>query len=277
MIKNYIVKPSEEGSLLEFLANKLGISRKKAKGLLDGREVRVNGQLIWMAKSVVRRGMQVSTKVPEEKIKRLDHKQIIYATAEYWVINKPAGVVTDESTDSLEILLQRELSDKSIRAVHRLDRDTTGCVLFTRNEQVMQSFISQFRAHTITKIYDALVWGKLARQEGKISNDIDGQSALSELRVIKSSRFVSHVKVKILTGRTHQIRRHLCAIHHPLVGDKNYGIRDRSARNNVTWIERQMLHARILQFNCPLSKKPIKVEAPLPADFRLALRKFELE
>jgi 23S rRNA-/tRNA-specific pseudouridylate synthase len=109
----------------------------------------------------------------------------------------------------------------------------------------------------------------------RISKPIGGQTAVSNVRVLDTSRTASHVSVSIETGRTHQIRIHLASIRHPVVGDRKYagGVR---LDNTLAEIPRQMLHAFALRFDHPESGKLINVKAPFPADFKACLKTFKL-
>jgi 23S rRNA pseudouridine1911/1915/1917 synthase len=136
--------------------------------------------------------------------------------------------------------------------------------------------VELFKHHRILKLYQAIVTGYLRGPEQTIDRPLDNEPAITHLQVIDSSPLASHLKVRIDTGRTHQIRKHLESIGHPVLGDKAYGTR-KVLPGELRHVGRQMLHAATLQFESPFDGTKIRVAAPLPGDFEDCLKKLRLK
>ncbi|MFL6540798.1 MAG: RluA family pseudouridine synthase, partial [Chthoniobacterales bacterium] len=169
--------------------------------------------------------------------------------------------------------------------VHRLDKETSGCLVVAKNDNTHRELSRQFAARTVKKTYLALVAGRLRagtgridapigrhpvhRQRMSIAKNARGRSALTEYRVVKSDAEMSLVECELHSGRTHQIRVHLHHLGHPILGDKLYAPKLAKA------FVRQMLHAWRLGFAHPKSNEWLQFEAPLPDDFTAALQQLE--
>ncbi len=272
--EQYTVSTDEKGTrLLDFLAQRLGISRNAAKGLLNARHVFVNRKRIWMARHPLR-ARDVVEVVPHDS--RPTHTSIatLYADDDYLVVNKPAATLSN-GPRSLEERLQRDARANWPCCVHRLDKDTTGCLLLARHQKAMDQAMQLFKQHDVSKVYRALVTGAVSPEEQTITTPIGDEHAISHVRVLDSNRDASHVSVRIETGRTHQIRKHLAGLGHPVIGDRQYGSRSKHSEK-LTKVGRQMLHAYGLQITNPISGKLIRAKAPLPHDFRRTLRLYRL-
>jgi len=273
--EKFQVKPHEDGStLLEFLADRLRCSKKQAKVLLDGKQVLVNDQRIWMAKHIVSRKDIIETIRPETKIQKIE---ILKKSGDLLIVNKPAGLVTNGSAKSLEVRLQRELNNPECCAVHRLDRETTGCVIFAKNAEAKAAMIPLFKNQEIVKIYRAIVSGRVSDHLQTITRDIDGQSATTLVNVLDCGRHASYLELRIKTGRTHQIRKHLATVRHPVLGDKGYA-GSKEMVDVLRTLSRQMLHAYKLILPTPNNpEQPLRVTAPVPADFKATLDALKLK
>ena len=217
---------------------------------------------------------------------------------DFLVVDKPAGLLTvPTAAREKDTLLARVLDYLHHRyrrrpvafVVHRLDRDTSGAVVFARTRPALHFLQDLFRRHAIDREYLALVEGSLA-SEGTFSADLAGDGVRLKRGVVapgqRGKRAVTHyrtverlpgaslVAVRLETGRTHQIRVHFAAAGHPVVGDLVYGPRDRKATRaarTAPEAPRQMLHARLLGFAHPQTGEPVRAESPLPADFQETL------
>ena len=187
--------------------------------------------------------------------------------------DKPPGLVSN-GPDSVESRL-RELTGKpGLRAVHRLDRDTSGCLLFAFDDALFDRMVALFRAEKIGKLYHALTMGRIAADTA-IEKPLDGQKAVTRIHVLDANKLASHVQARIETGRTHQIRKHLAMIRHPVLGDREYG--NAAPLDEVYQsLPRQMLHAFRLEYPDPETNAPVRVESPLPWDFRAAMKRLGL-
>ncbi|QHI70045.1 RluA family pseudouridine synthase [Tichowtungia aerotolerans] len=277
MIKeSFQVKPHEEGNaLLEVLADRLRCSKKQAKALLDGKQVMVNSQRIWMAKhKLSTRDVIEVIRSEATAVKKID---ILKKAGDILVVNKPAGLVTNDSAKSLEVRLQRELRNPELCAVHRLDRETSGCVIFAKNTEAKAAMIPIFKNQEVVKIYRAIVNGRVSDQLQTITRDIDGESATTMVNVLDRSRHASYLELRIKTGRTHQIRKHLAAVRHPVLGDKGYA-GSKGLADILRTLPRQMLHAYRLVLPVPgKANGPLRATAPIPADFQEALKALKLK
>ncbi|MBT3192027.1 MAG: RluA family pseudouridine synthase [Verrucomicrobia bacterium] len=274
----YKVRRAEDQSpLLEFVARHLSISKRAAKAILDLRNISVNGQRVWMARHALSVGDEVKVLVPPARVQpgKREKIAILYRDSDYVIANKPSGILSCGKSSSLEAILRRQLKAPDLQAVHRLDRETSGCLMFAFSEAAKERMVECFRAKAITKVYHAIVHEHMERGVRKITKPLGGQTAISNVRVLDSDRKASHVAVSIETGRTHQIRIHLASAKHPVLGDRKYagGIH---LENTLAEIPRQMLHAYELRFKHPVTDVSIKARAPLPGDFRDCLKTYRL-
>ncbi len=288
------VRASESGiPLADFISRRLNVSGKKAKACLDARCVFVNGIRAWMARHKLRVDDEVSI-VPcpagsSAYIRRtsaaaaVNVSMILFSDADYLIVNKPPGITTD-GPQSLESMLGSFLEESPSAehgacrrplAVHRLDRDTSGCVIFARTREAKRLIIPLFAGRAIFKAYHVIVKGRLAETEFMLTKPMDGKTAVTRARVLDANKLASHVLATIETGRTHQIRKHFGAIHHPVLGDRSYAGRRRASPIEMM-VPRQMLHAFQVRFKHPVTGRIVACEAPIPKDFRLCLKQFGL-
>jgi 23S rRNA pseudouridine1911/1915/1917 synthase len=200
---------------------------------------------------------------------------ILYEDETLLFVDKPAGLVVQRGYDQEEPVLldlvTAYLAEKGEETylLQRLDRGTTGVIFFSKSSKMNARLTRQFESKRIRKLYVAFCIGLLGEPQlvdapivriGAIKFGVrdEGRRALTRIVPLEPGRERSLVEVHLLTGRTHQIRVHLSAIGHPLVGDWLYGDRDRG---------RPMLHARRLEMIHPATGQPLVVESPLPADF----------
>jgi 23S rRNA pseudouridine1911/1915/1917 synthase len=218
---------------------------------------------------------------------------VLYEDDALLAINKPAGLVVHPAPGHREgtlvsALLYRwptlppGLDPARLGIVHRLDKDTSGVLLIAKTAAVLAELGRQFHDREIDKQYLALVWGVPRHTRGSIDEPIGrhpvhrqrmavrprGRAALTRYEVVETWQQVSLVRAHPATGRTHQIRVHLAALGHPIVGDRLYG-RGRDSR--AIGIARQALHAETIRFRHPIGKQAMCITAPLAADFAAAL------
>ena len=278
----WVVARAENGvSLQDFLAAKLGLSRRAAKQQIDARVVRVDGQLVWMAHHALRSGAVVSaaTAVPSPTAvsNRPSRAAVLWQDEFYLVADKPAGIVVNEAPFSLESLLREQTGNPDLRASHRLDRDTTGCVLFSKSDAAHAAVVRVFREHRVAKTYRTVVQGRWDARSSTIDLPIDGRRALSLVHCIRANARASHLAVRIETGRTHQIRRHLAMARHPVLGDTEHGSK-LLEDPRLAALSRPLLHAVELELDHPMRPGArIKVFSPLPQQFHRWLGILRLE
>jgi len=269
-----VSKLDAKSTLQEFVAVKLSVSKRAAKTLLDDRKVWVNRRCVWMAHHALRQGDTVEIAAapnPEQK-KAPPKLRVLVEDDCYLVADKPSGLLS-VGEESAEALLREQMD---VRAVHRLDRDTTGCLLFAKTEQALDAAVAVFKTRRVAKLYQVIVWGKFARSVSTITQELDGERAVSHIKREAFSQDASFLNVRIETGRTHQIRRHLASIRHPVLGDREHGVKFARDPRLLT-IPRQMLHACGIEMPHPVVLGDVlKAHSPLPADFRRCLKLFDM-
>ena len=276
--------------LQDFLAAKFSLSRRTAKAMIDGRSVWVNRKCVWMARFQLKTGdvveipdavvkgaqkqSRVDSPAPEAQPRQKRHVRVLWQDDCYLICDKPAGIVSCDDPKSVETILREQEKIPTLEAVHRLDRDTTGCLMFAKNRASLVAAVEIFKTHKVSKTYHAVVAGKFPYAHQIIDEPLDKQSALTKVNREAYGPDASFLRVRIETGRTNQIRRHLSSVRFPIVGDRVFGLK--SARDpRLMRVPRQMLHASTLAMPHPVEKRvEIKAHSPLPADFRGALKLF---
>lgn len=263
-----VSKAFQGKTLIEFLSESLEVSKNQAKRLLDARLVYVNNKRIWIAGHALALGDMVKVYGETKKssaISVITKESILYQDDHYIVLNKPAGIISN-GEKSAETHLRTLLKNRSLLAVHRLDKDTSGCLIFAANREAFDKAVETFRGKEVTKIYRVLSVGEYRGGDRTIREPIDGKEAISHVKCIKVLKELSLLEVQIETGRTHQIRKHLLSIGYPVLGDKEY-VTKRSVSDRFRGVGRQMLHAYKIKMAHPYTDKPLSVTAQYPNDF----------
>ncbi len=274
--------------LQDFLALKFSLSRRTAKAMIDGRSVWVNRKCVWIARFALRTGdlVEIPSQVVKgarkqsggedarRETKDVRHVRVLWSNESYLVCDKPAGLVSCDDPKSVETILREQEKIPTLEAVHRLDRDTTGCLMFAKNHAAFLAAVEVFKTHKVSKVYHAVTTGSFKYAHQVIDSPIDGQPAVSKVTREGAGADASFLRIRIETGRTNQIRKHLASVRAPIVGDRVFGLK--SARDSrLMRVPRQMLHASTLTLPDPLSPHDeISVHSPLPADFRATLKLF---
>ncbi|MCE5301450.1 MAG: RluA family pseudouridine synthase [Spirochaetia bacterium] len=261
-------KDGEE--LKHFLVTNLNISGNRAKQLIDSKQVFVNDRRVWIAGYQLAQGDVVivpdtASAVAQPKTIKISYK-IIYEDDNIIAVNKPTGVLADKDPKSMEAMLRRDKNMPVLRAIHRLDRDTTGAILYAKNDEVYGAYREMWHEKPVEKVYYAISLKEANFDEQEIETAVDDKLAASKVKLMAKGRGLSVFRVTIKTGRKHQIRVHLASIGHPVAGDKEYGpkVVHGDWQKNLT---RQMLHAYELRFNCPVSGVDMDIRAYFPEDF----------
>jgi 23S rRNA pseudouridine1911/1915/1917 synthase len=268
-----------------FLAAHAG-SRAAAQRLIDGGRVRVDGEE--RAKRHALRGGELIEIAAEDAAPAADVPEATYRVA--WedehllVVDKPAGVVVHPARGHEHGTLAQALERRGVAGglVHRLDRDTSGLLAVGRTEAVKEALQAALRARRILREYLALVEGRPDARTGTIeaplgrdrrvrtrmsTDTAEGRPAVTHFETEHALEGFTLLRVRLETGRTHQIRAHLKAIGHPVAGDPEYG------RAGALGLERQFLHAARLAFDHPVTRARVDVSSPLPDDLAAALRR----
>jgi len=279
-----------------FLAKQLPeYSRSRLQQLIRTGFVRLNGATT-RPRQLVRSGDKVElTEPPLEKIESQPEPiplEILFEDNDLIVINKPAGLVVHPGAGHRQHTLVNALLSHCTTLsgiggkerpgiVHRLDKETSGCLVVAKNDEAHRELSRQFAERVVEKTYLALVAGKLRKRAGVIEEKIGrhpvhrqrmsvsssrGRPAKTEYRVVRSGNQASLVECRLHSGRTHQVRVHLHHLGHPVLGDKVYATR--AAKD----FPRQMLHAWKLGFRHPGTGDWKSLEAPLPDDFATAVK-----
>ena len=289
-IASLTVQKADPKVLQDFLVLKFALTRRTAKAMIDGRSVWVNRKCVWIARYSLKTGDVVE--VPQNVVKGAmrqggrgtadavrqnaprSHVRVLWQDANYLICDKPSGIVSCDDPKSAESILREQEGVPTLEAVHRLDRDTTGCLMFAKNHAALEAAIEIFKTHKVSKTYHAIVAGRFPYAHQTINAPLDGQDARTDVAREAASADASFLRVRIETGRTNQIRRHLASVRFPIVGDRVFGLKNvRDPR--LMQVPRQMLHSSTLTMENPMSRKEqIRAHSPLPADFRAALRLF---
>ena len=281
------------------LSRLLGLSRNVIVGLIDAEEVIKDGKPV--SKSFkVSTADQIEVTMPAAKGEAkltatpIDGLDVVYDDEYVIVINKPVGIAAHPSPGWQGATVvgaifaagyQLATSGAAERqgVVHRLDVGTSGLMVVAKNEIAYSSLKDQFRNRTVSKIYHALVQGHMDPTTGTIDAPIDrhpredyrfavvanGKPSITHYKTLEVFPAVSLLEIELETGRTHQIRVHFSALHHPLVGDLTYGA-DPSLAQRLS-IARPWLHAKVLAFNHPATGERISFTAEYPADLTRSL------
>lgn len=249
-------------------------------------------------KSRLHAGDVVSVQVPDPQPMELQPENIpltiVYEDDDLLVVDKPKGMVVHPAPGNPDHTLVNALlyhcgdSLSGINGVlrpgivHRLDKDTSGLLMVAKNDFAHQKLAEQIAVHSFVREYETVVYGRLRDEEGCIRTQIGrhpvdrkkmavlqtgGREAITHYRVLQTFQGFSHVRVKLETGRTHQIRVHMAYLGHPVAGDPVYG-----PRKVITKLNGQCLHARKIGFIHPRSGDYMEFEGELPAYFTAFLR-----
>lgn len=268
-----------ERPLQDFLAQYMDVSRRVAKQQIDGRVVWVNDRCVWMARHRLRRGdiVRIAGHVASPTARSALPKtlSVLFEDADYLAVDKPAGLLANGSDSSAEGILRTQTGLSELCAVHRLDRDTTGCLLMAKSKAAYEAAVEVFRQHRVSKTYRCVVYGRWDAEATTLDLPIEGQRALTHVTCVRANDDASHLMVRIETGRTHQIRRHLAMARHPVVGDRQYGPKEVEDPHLKT-VSGPLLHAVEMQIDHPTRGGVLKVFSPIPADFHRWLTALKL-
>lgn len=288
---NLTYKVNNKMSINDILVKEYKMSTRLKTRLINNKLVFLNGKFV-DTRTIVNKGDIVTVVLDynedNSNIKPTKmNLNIIYEDEHLLLINKPAGIPVHPSILHFKDSLSNGVKwyydsinlNKKIRAVNRLDLNTSGLVLFAKNKYIQESLIKQMNNKIFKKTYLAIVAGKLPKSTGTINLPIArkdnsiiercvspvGQNAITKYKVLQEFDNYSLVECTLETGRTHQIRVHMANIGHPLIGDTLYN------PNPGNIINRQALHSYKMEFIHPILNKKMELAAPIPNDFKILL------
>ena len=316
-IINLIVKNEDKGLRIDtfITKKKKELSRTRIKNLILKKKLKLNNKIFENPSKKISEGDKIIFEIPEPEkasLKPYNYKlDIVYEDGDLIIINKSAGISMhpgagnyDNTIVNALINYNKNLSNigDELRPgiVHRIDKDTSGLIVIAKNNKSHEHLSSQFSEHTITRFYQALIWGKLRPQIGKIETLITrstknrqlmqvgaskGKKAITNYKTLEvfennNTPTFSLVECKLETGRTHQIRVHMSHKGNNILGDKKYKKKFKKFKNidpelekSILKLDRQFLHAKVLGFEHPSTKEYLKFSSNLPNDLENILKK----
>ena len=282
-----------------FLSADSALTRSQAARLIAEGRVRVNGKPA--AKSArLSGGETVTVDVPQLRETALPPQDIpldvVYEDDDVIVVNKPTGLVVHPAPGHPDGTLVNALlhhcgdslsgigGEKRPGIVHRIDRDTSGLIIAAKNDAAHLALSAQLKDHSLSRTYECLVTGNMKQDSGTVDAPIGrssadrkkmavvptGRRAVTHWEVVARYPGVTHLRCRLETGRTHQIRVHMAHIGHPILGDTVYG-----AKKPVPGLTGQCLHATGLRFIHPRTGEPVELHCPLPPEFTAMLQKLQ--
>ena len=316
-IISLLVKTEENNQRVDtFIKNKeQSLSRTRIKNLILKKNLKLNSQILISPSKKVSTGDQLSLEIPEPKLASLKPYKfkldIIYEDKDIIIINKPAGIVIHPGAGNYDNTIVNALMNycggnlsnigDELRPgiVHRIDKDTSGLIVIAKNNFAHENLSIQFNKHSIKRVYQLLIWGKLRPRTGTIKTLIKRSTKNRQLMEVGSTKgkiaitnyktlevfennktpTLSLVECKLETGRTHQIRVHMSYKGNNILGDKKYKKKFKKFKNIdpeleklILNLERQFLHAKTLGFTHPVNGKKIEFSSFLPQELENILK-----
>jgi 23S rRNA pseudouridine1911/1915/1917 synthase len=258
--------------------------RNAIKALLAHKQISIDGKVVTQFNHPIKQGQEVVIEWARiEEDPPMLGLSIIFEDNDLIIIEKQAGLLSVATEEEKEQTAYRQLTDhvkrkepkSRIFVVHRLDRDTSGVMMFAKSEEIQQKLQNEWRETVSERVYIAVVEGKVRKSEGTIKSWLTesksfkmyssptpngGQEAITRYKTLKTAATCSLLEIRLETGRKNQIRVHMEDIGHPIMGDKKYG----AARNTLG---RLGLHASILAFTHPATGKAMHFESKIPDKF----------
>ena len=279
----------EDAQLLDWLiANLKGLSRNKVKDTLHGRGIKVNGKIVTQFDYPLTRGMKISvSKSKKNDTFKSRYVNLVYEDPYLVVIEKKPGILSMAAGHKslnvktvLDDYFRQTKQRCTAHVVHRLDRDTSGLMVYAKDMQTEQTLEHEWHNIVYDRRYVAVVSGEMEEDEGTIANwlkdnkayvtysspvDNGGKYAVTHFHVLDRTTEHSLVEYKLETGRKNQIRVHSADMNHPVCGDVKNG-------NGAATIHRLCLHAYMLHFFHPVTRARMEFETPIPSQFRMLFK-----
>ncbi len=315
---NLIVKDNYKNLRVDVFINKResSLSRTRIKNLILDKRLKLNNKIIIDPSKKISNGDIIDLTIPKPKktpLKPYKYKlDIVYEDQDLLVLNKPAGIVMHPGAGNFDNTIVNALInyDESFLSnigdelrpgiVHRIDKNTSGLVVIAKNNQAHEHLSIQFSKHSITRVYQLLIWGKVRPSNGKIetlitrssknrqmmeASNTKGKKAITNYKTLEifenqNTPTLSLLECKLETGRTHQIRVHMNYLGNSIVGDDKYKKKfkkikniDSSLEKNLISLNRQFLHAKTLGFIHPKKNKEMIFNSFLPQELEIILKK----
>ncbi|MCK5685421.1 RluA family pseudouridine synthase [bacterium] len=296
----------------KYVSNSIAdIARNRVCKLIESKYIQSNNTLVERPSLKVKAGDVLTVKIPLLRRLRAEAEaiplDIVYEDEYMLIINKEPGMVVHPAVGNRSGTLVNALANhctslSSINGeyrpgiVHRLDKYTSGIIMAAKTDKIHNILARKFEYRKLSKTYLAIVWGQLKEKKGEITTSIgrhkgdrkkfsvqkDGKSAETHYEVLEEFEYISFVKIKLITGRTHQIRVHFSDIGHPVLGDTEYGGRTKKLKSlSPYWknqaieildiMHRQALHSFQIELAHPHSEEKMEIQAPLPKDMQQTL------
>ena len=314
---NLIVKDEDKNLRVDVFINKKEneLSRTRIKNLILKKFLKINNKIIIDPSKKILKGDLLGLTIPEpKKVSLKPYKyelNITYEDDDLIVLDKPAGIVMHPGAGNYDNTIVNALMNHDRNSlsniggelrpgiVHRIDKNTSGLVVIAKNNQTHEHLSVQFHNHTIKRIYDLLVWGKIKPSKGKVETLITRSSRNRQMMEVSNSKgkkaitnyktleifennnipTLSLVECKLETGRTHQIRVHMSYLGNNIVGDDKYKKKFKKLKNinpylekNLVNLNRQFLHARTIGFIHPKKNKEMLFNSFLPQELEIILK-----
>jgi len=314
---NLIVKDEDKNLRVDVFINKKEneISRTRVKNLILNQNLKLNNKVIKDPSKRIIAGDVLELRIPEPKkasLKPYKYKlDITYEDEDIIVLNKPAGIIMHPGAGNFDNTIVNALINHDKKSlsniggelrpgiVHRIDKNTSGLVVIAKNNQTHEHLSIQFANHSITRIYQLLIWGKIRPSKGKVETLITrssknrqlmevsrtkGKRAITNYETIeifenKKTPTLSLLECKLDTGRTHQIRVHMNYLGNSIVGDDKYKKKfkkikniDPSLEKNLINLKRQFLHAKTIGFIHPKKNEEMRFNSILPHELEIILK-----
>ena len=314
---NLIVSENEKNLRVDVFINKKekDISRTRIKNLILDQKLKINNKILINPSKKISNGDILELIIPEPKKASLKpykyELDIIYEDKDLIILNKPAGIIIHPGAGNFDKTIVNALMsyDKNSLSnigdelrpgiVHRIDKNTSGLIVVAKTNKAHEHLSKQFNKHSIVRIYELLVWGKIRPSKGKIETLITrssrnrqmmevsrtkGKKAITNYKTIeifenKSTPTFSLLECKLETGRTHQIRVHMNYLGNSIVGDDKYKKKFKKIKNiepllekNIVNLDRQFLHAKTLGFIHPTKNKKMIFHSILPQELEIILK-----
>jgi 23S rRNA pseudouridine1911/1915/1917 synthase len=314
---NLTVKEGDKNLRVDVFINKkeIDISRTRVKNLILDKKLKLNNRILEDPSKKISIGDTIELTIPEPKkasLKPYNYKlDITYEDEDLIVLNKPAGIVMHPGAGNFDNTIVNALInyDKNSLSsigdelrpgiVHRIDKNTSGLIVIAKNNQAHENLSNQFNDHSIIRVYQLLIWGKIRPSKGKIKTLITrssknrqmmevshskGKRAITNYKTIeifenKKTPTLSLLECKLETGRTHQIRVHMNYVGNSIVGDDKYNKKFKKIKNidkllekNLTNLNRQFLHAKTIGFIHPKKNQEMIFNSKLPQELEIILK-----